>query len=53
MAGPHTYDEIYSDTDLHYQVKGKLRVWDSITVPMLGGVIPEHAINLGYFDNTQ
>jgi LmbE family N-acetylglucosaminyl deacetylase len=51
-AGPHTYDEIYSDTDLHYQMKGKLRVWDSITVPMLGGVSPEHAINLGYFDNT-
>lgn len=51
-AGPHTYDEIYPDVNQHYQVKGKLRVWNSITVPMLGGVEPEHAINLGYFDGT-
>ncbi len=51
-AGPHTYDEVYSDTNQHYQAKGKLRVWNSITVPMLGEVMPEHAINLGYFDGT-
>jgi len=51
-AGSHTYDEIYPDVNQHYQTKGKLRVWNSITVPMLGGVMPEHAINLGYFDET-
>jgi len=51
-AGPHNYDEIYTDVQQHYQAKGKLRVWDSITVPMLGGVLPEQAINLGYFDGT-
>lgn len=51
-AGPHTYNEVYADKNQHYQTKGKLRVWNSITVPMLGGVSPEHAINLGYFDGT-
>ncbi|NOR80993.1 MAG: hypothetical protein GQ529_09215 [Methyloprofundus sp.] len=51
-AGPYTYDEIYPDANQHYQEKGKLRVWNSITVPMLGGVTPEYAINLGYFDDT-
>ncbi|OQK15381.1 hypothetical protein AU255_18090 [Methyloprofundus sedimenti] len=51
-AGPHIYDEVYADENQHYQEKGKLRVWNSITVPMLGGVSPEHAINLGYFDGT-
>ncbi|WP_428353299.1 PIG-L deacetylase family protein [Methyloprofundus sp.] len=51
-AGPHNYDEVYTDANQHYRTKGKLRVWDSITVPMLGGVSPEKAINLGYFDGT-
>jgi hypothetical protein len=31
-------------------VKGKLRVWDSITTPFWGGVSPLHAVNLGYFN---
>jgi LmbE family N-acetylglucosaminyl deacetylase len=51
-AGDYTYDEIYSNINRHYKIKGKLRVWNSITVPMLGGVTPEYAINLGYFDDT-
>ncbi|HEY6167985.1 MAG TPA: PIG-L family deacetylase, partial [Verrucomicrobiae bacterium] len=28
----------------------RMRVWDSITVPQLGGISPEQAINLGYPD---
>ncbi len=51
-AGSHRYEEIYTDTKKQYQNEGKLRVWNSMTVPMLGGVPPEHAINLGYFDGT-
>ncbi len=51
-AGPHTYDEIYPKKKKHYQAKGKLRVWNSITTPMLGQIPPESAINLGYFDGT-
>ncbi|MBW1636471.1 MAG: PIG-L family deacetylase [Deltaproteobacteria bacterium] len=51
-AGDYTYDEIFSNVNRHFKIKGRLRVWNSITVPMLGGVKPEHAINLGYFDTT-
>ena len=51
-AGEHIYDEIYPEIKEHYLQKGKLRVWNSITVPMLGGIDPGRAINLGYFDGT-
>jgi len=49
-AGSMRYDELYSDSIIHYIKKGQVRVWNSITVPMLGGIAPENAINLGYFD---
>lgn len=49
-AGSMRYDELYSDSTTHYIKKGKVRVWNSITVPQLGGIAPENAINLGYFD---
>jgi hypothetical protein len=49
-AGSMRYDELYSDSTIHYIKKGKVRTWNSITIPMLGGVAPENAINLGYFD---
>jgi LmbE family N-acetylglucosaminyl deacetylase len=32
--------------------KGKTRVWNSRTVPMLGGIALERTANLGYFDET-
>lgn len=51
-AGRKKYDEVYRNDIKHYLKKGELRVWNSITVPLLGGVPPEHAINLGYFDST-
>ncbi|MFA6401359.1 MAG: PIG-L family deacetylase [Salinivirgaceae bacterium] len=49
-AGSMRYNELYSDSTAHYLKKGQLRVWNSITVPMLGGMAPEKCINLGYFD---
>jgi hypothetical protein len=49
-AGSMNYDEVYADSTVHYIKKGKIRAWNSITVPMLGGIAPENAINLGYFD---
>jgi len=49
-AGSMRYDELYHDSLTHYLKKGKVRVWNSLTVPQLGGISPEHAINLGYFD---
>jgi LmbE family N-acetylglucosaminyl deacetylase len=35
-----------------YIEKGKTRVWNSLTVPMLGGVSLQRTANLGYFDET-
>ena len=49
-AGPKTYDELYKNNIKHFKKKGQIRVWNSITVPMLAGISPENAINLGYFD---
>lgn len=31
---------------------GEIRVWNSITVPLMAGIDPEHSINLGYLDGT-
>lgn len=49
-AGDFKYDEIFSDSTAHYRAKGKVRTWNSLTVPLLGGVPPEHIVNLGYFN---
>jgi len=49
-AGSMRYNELYSDSTAHYLKKGQLRVWNSITVPMIGGIAPKNCINLGYFD---
>jgi LmbE family N-acetylglucosaminyl deacetylase len=35
-----------------YREKGRNRAWNSVTVPMLGGLPIERAANLGYFDGT-
>jgi LmbE family N-acetylglucosaminyl deacetylase len=43
------YAHLYEEPALHNRLKGRMRTWDSIAVPMLGGVSPERAINLGYF----
>ncbi|MBF0209904.1 MAG: PIG-L family deacetylase [Desulfamplus sp.] len=51
-AGTYQYDEIYSNKESHFIKKGKLRTWNSLTVPLLGGVPPENIINLGFFDGT-
>jgi len=40
----------YPDDASNAILKGKLRVWDSITTPLWGGVSPLHAVNLGYFN---
>jgi LmbE family N-acetylglucosaminyl deacetylase len=35
-----------------YFEKGRTRAWNSVTVPMLGGVSIQRTANLGYFDET-
>ena len=51
-AGCYKYDELYENKAKQYLKKGILRTWNSITVPLLGGVPPERAINLGFFNST-
>ena len=35
-----------------YREKGRNRAWNSVAVPMLGGLTIERTANLGYFDGT-
>lgn len=51
-AGKFKYNEIYAYQNKmqHYMKKGQLRTFDSITVPLLGGVPAENILNLGFFD---
>jgi LmbE family N-acetylglucosaminyl deacetylase len=49
-AGSATYDSVFGDIPQLYEFKGHIRVIDSITVPWQGGIPPERAFNLGYFD---
>ena len=51
-AGSPTYEAVYGENQAaeQYHFKGRIRVIDSITVPWQGGVPPERALNLGYFD---
>ncbi len=51
-AGENKYDELYTNEVKQFLKKGQLRTWNSITVPMLGGIEPEHCLNLGFFDGT-
>jgi exo-1,4-beta-D-glucosaminidase len=49
-AGDATYKDNVADPAAQYQLKGYLRAVDSVTVPWQGGIPPERAYNLGYFD---
>jgi LmbE family N-acetylglucosaminyl deacetylase len=49
-SGPKWYGYLLPDDAQHFAMKARLRVWDSIAIPQLGGVAPENAVNLGYFD---
>jgi len=51
-AGGYKYSNVYADDVKHYLKKGELRTWNSLTVPQLGGISPEHTLNLGFFDST-
>jgi LmbE family N-acetylglucosaminyl deacetylase len=49
-AGAPNYESVFEDPVDLYLFKGRIRLIDSITVPWQGGVPPERAFNLGYFD---
>jgi len=50
--GNPLYDEVYNDKKTQHITTGKMRVWNSITIPLLGNIKSDHLINLGYFDGT-
>ncbi len=49
-AGDANYVAQEPDPARQYELKGRLRAFDSVTVPWLGGVPPARTANLGYFD---
>jgi LmbE family N-acetylglucosaminyl deacetylase len=50
-AGKRKYENFYTTEREHYMKKAELRIWNSITVPLLAGLNPQNIINLGYFDS--
>lgn len=50
--GKPRFKRFFPDKKEHALFQGKVRTWDSITVPFWGGIPPERCINLGYFDGT-
>jgi len=42
------YAHLYDSRGQQNELRGEMRAWDSITVPLLGGVGPERVVNLGY-----
>lgn len=51
-AGNYTnrrYQHLYDDPRRAEIEQGRLRVWDSVTIPHWGGVPPSRSTNLGYF----
>ncbi len=52
-SGDNDYGDFYPSPAEAYVKKGKLRVWNSIAVPLMCSKIePGYAVNLGYFDGT-
>lgn len=49
-AGAPTYEAVFDDPGELYLFKGRIRLIDSITIPWQGGIPPERAFNMGYFD---
>ena len=49
-AGAPTYEAVFDDPAELYLFKGRIRLIDSITVPLQGGIPPERTFNMGYFD---
>lgn len=46
------YRHIFEDPVAQDLLKGKLRTWDSLVVPLWGGVPAERTVNLGYHNGT-
>ncbi len=51
-AGGANYGHIVPNPVEMHTLKGQLRLWDSLTIPLLAGLSVERTANLGYFDET-
>lgn len=49
-AGAPTYEAVFDNPAEQYWFKGRIRLIDSITIPWQGGIPPDRAFNMGYFD---
>jgi LmbE family N-acetylglucosaminyl deacetylase len=46
------YGQLHDDASVQDAWRGEMRSWDSVSVPLLGGVPPERVVNLGYETNS-
>lgn len=51
-SGYPIYSNVFDDIEKQYLEKGKIRSWNSVTIPLLSGVKQNNSINLGFFDST-
>lgn len=51
-AGGENYRRFYTQAQPQFDLKRRLRVWDSLAVPLWAGLGPDRVANLGYFDET-
>ncbi len=48
--GKPRFKRFYADRKENAIFQGRVRTWDSISVPFWGGISAERSVNLGYFD---
>jgi LmbE family N-acetylglucosaminyl deacetylase len=46
------YSQLHDDPSVQDALRGEMRSWDSVSVPLLGGVSPSNVVNLGYKTNS-
>lgn len=47
-SGRRRYRSVWQEPVEHQKNKGRLRQWDSLVIPLLGGVTPDRCVNLGF-----
>jgi len=51
-GGAQQYSDLYTEKVQHYQKKGRIRTWNSISIPLLAGIDHNNILNLGFFDGS-
>lgn len=51
-AGKPKFGNVWDDPGEQYRAKGRIRLFDSLIVPLLGSLKPDKIRNLGYYDGT-